>query len=120
MANAGRATMTKRKDSELAKTIRELRAKLGLTQEKFAATLGVTWSTVNRWENGRGSPSPLAVRRIEELASEADDEAEDMGPKPSRTRRRTCHEYKDEGVCDIGRCCRGHLCADLGRKSEIR
>lgn len=59
--------MTKRKDSELAKTIRELRAKLGLTQEQFAAKVGVTWSTVNRWENGRGRPSPLAMRQIEEL-----------------------------------------------------
>ena len=59
--------MTKRKDSELAKMIRELRAKLGLTQEQFAAKVGVTWSTVNRWENGRGHPSPLAMRRIDEL-----------------------------------------------------
>ena len=59
--------MTKRKDSELAKTIRELRAKLGLTQEQFAAKVGVTWSTVNRWENNRGKPSPLAMRRIREL-----------------------------------------------------
>ena len=60
--------MTKRKDSELAKLVRDLRAKLGLTQEQFAAKVGVTWSTVNRWENNRGKPSPLAMRRIRELA----------------------------------------------------
>jgi DNA-binding transcriptional regulator YiaG len=59
--------MTKRKDNELAVTIRKLRATLGLTQEQFAAKVGVTWSTVNRWENGRGNPSPLAMRRIKEL-----------------------------------------------------
>ena len=59
--------MSKRKDNELAKTIRNLRAKLGLTQEQFAAKIGVTWSTVNRWENSRGRPSPLAMRQIEEL-----------------------------------------------------
>jgi len=47
--------------------IKELRAKHGLTQEQFAAKVGVTWSTVNRWENDRGKPSPLAMRRIEEL-----------------------------------------------------
>jgi len=64
--------MSKRKNNELAKIIRNLRAKLGLTQEQFAAKVGVTWSTVNRWENGRGSPSPLARRRIEELQEEVE------------------------------------------------
>lgn len=39
-------------------------------EEQFAAKVGVTFSTVNRWENGRGRPSPLAMRRIEELRSE--------------------------------------------------
>ena len=54
-------------DKDLPKSIRKLRASLGLTQERFAARLGVTFSTVNRWENGRGTPSPLACQRIEEL-----------------------------------------------------
>jgi DNA-binding transcriptional regulator YiaG len=64
--------MTKRKASELARTIRELRAKLGLTQEQFAAKVGVTWSTVNRWENGRGRPSPLAMRQIKQLQGQGE------------------------------------------------
>ena len=59
--------MAKRNEKNLAKMIRDLRAKLGLTQEQFAAKVGVTFSTVNRWENDRGKPSPLAVRRIEAL-----------------------------------------------------
>ena len=50
-----------------AKQVRDLRTKLGLTQEQFAAEVGVTWSTVNRWENERGKPSPLARQRIQEL-----------------------------------------------------
>ena len=49
------------------KTVKSLRAALNLTQEQFAAKLGVTVSTVNRWENGKGKPSPLARIRIEEL-----------------------------------------------------
>jgi len=65
--NAEKEDMVKRNDKDLAKMVRDLRAKLGLTQEQFAAKVGVTFSTVNRWENGRGKPSPLAVRRIEEL-----------------------------------------------------
>ena len=47
--------------------IRELRAALGLTQEQFAAKLGVTYSTINRWENDKGKPSPLAMRGIKKL-----------------------------------------------------
>ena len=59
--------MPKIKDNELARKIRELRSKLGLTQEQFAAQVGVTFSTVNRWESGKSKPSPLAMRQIEEL-----------------------------------------------------
>lgn len=67
MAGAKKSSMGKRKDTKMAKMVRDLRAKLGLTQEQFAAKVGVTWSTVNRWENSRGRPSPLAMRQIEEL-----------------------------------------------------
>ena len=56
-------------ENNLAKKIKELRLKLGLTQEQFAAKVGVTFSTVNRWENGRGTPSPLARKQIEALIS---------------------------------------------------
>jgi len=55
------------KDEMLAGKIKELREKLGLTQEQFAAKVGVTFSTVNRWESGRSKPSPLAMRQIMEL-----------------------------------------------------
>ena len=40
---------------------------MGLTQEKLAARLGVTYPTINRWENGRAKPSPLAMKQIENL-----------------------------------------------------
>ncbi len=52
---------------DVSKIVRELRTALGLTQEQFAAKVGVTFSTVNRWENGKGKPSPLAMKQIEEL-----------------------------------------------------
>ena len=47
--------------------IRQLREDLNMTQENFAHEIGVTFATVNRWENGKGKPSPLAMRQIEEL-----------------------------------------------------
>ncbi|MBW4600793.1 MAG: helix-turn-helix domain-containing protein [Calothrix sp. FI2-JRJ7] len=50
--------------------LRELRIKVGLTQEQFAAALGVTYTTVNRWENGRSKPSPMAQRLIQKMQQE--------------------------------------------------
>ncbi len=55
------------KQPEIGKLIRELRLACGLTQEQFAASLGVAYPTVNRWENGHVQPSPLARQKIEEL-----------------------------------------------------
>ena len=56
--------------TEHAALIRKIRNRLGLTQEKFAAKLGVTFSTVNRWENGKTKPSPLALQQIKDLLRE--------------------------------------------------
>ena len=41
------------KQPEIGGLIREFCLLTGLTQEQFAAYLGVTYGTVNRWENGR-------------------------------------------------------------------
>lgn len=54
--------------------IKVLRIKLGLTQEKFASKLGISFSTVNRWENGASKPSGLAIYRMKELEKEEIDE----------------------------------------------
>lgn len=55
-------------DENVSRTIRELRIRLGMTQEEFAHAVAVTFSTVNRWENGHAKPSKLARRAIEALA----------------------------------------------------
>ncbi len=47
--------------------IRIIRVRKGWSQEQFAFVLGVTFSTVNRWENGHASPSKAAVARILEI-----------------------------------------------------
>jgi putative transcriptional regulator len=54
-------------DKDLPRLVRLLRDRLQLSQERLAARLGVTFSSVNRWENARAKPSPLALRQIEEL-----------------------------------------------------
>ena len=63
---------------DLAVLIREIRGRLGLTQEKFAAKLGVTLSTINRWENGRTRPSPLAMQRLRELVAGLGEKGNDL------------------------------------------
>ncbi|MFO7766485.1 MAG: helix-turn-helix transcriptional regulator [Pelovirga sp.] len=60
----------------MARLVRELRELTGLTQEKFAARLGVTFPTINRWENGRAKPSPLALEKIESLLCSLGDKGE--------------------------------------------
>ncbi|MBN3879859.1 MAG: helix-turn-helix transcriptional regulator [Nostoc sp. JL23] len=52
---------------KISDLIRELRQQLDLSQEKFAAKLGVSLRTINRWENGSTVPSPMALKLIEEM-----------------------------------------------------
>lgn len=51
--------------------IKKLRQGLGYTQEELAMFLGVTVTTISRWENNHYQPSKLARRLIEELKKEA-------------------------------------------------
>ena len=64
--------------SDIAALIREIRGRLGITQEELAAQLGVTLPTINRWENGRVAPSKLAIRQIEQLLRNMADDGEDL------------------------------------------
>lgn len=65
-------------NTDPAALTREVRGRLGLTQEKFAARLGVTLPTVNRWENGRAKPSPLAVGTLRDLVAGMGEEGKDL------------------------------------------
>lgn len=55
---------------DLGRLVKSLRELLGISQEKMAAKLGVTFSSVNRWENGHTKPSPLAMKQIEMMVTE--------------------------------------------------
>jgi DNA-binding transcriptional regulator YiaG len=55
------------------KLIRDIRLNLGLSQEEFASLIGVTFSTVNRWENGHAKPSRLAAKNLEKQLLEMGD-----------------------------------------------
>jgi len=47
-----------------------LRARLDLTQEEFAARVGVSFATVNRWEGGHTSPQRIARTVLDDMARE--------------------------------------------------
>ena len=65
-------------NADMPRLVRELRDRTGLTQEKFAAKLGVTFPTINRWENGRARPSPLAQKQIEDLLRDLGERGRDL------------------------------------------
>lgn len=56
-------------EKQIAQHVREIRLEMDLTQEEFAAKLGVSFPTVNRWENKKTKPSPLAIQKLQKLLS---------------------------------------------------
>lgn len=50
--------------------IKKIRNELGVSQQGFAAMLHLSFSTINRWENGRAKPNRLATVTILSLAEE--------------------------------------------------
>lgn len=51
---------------ELANVIKEIRTACLLSQEDFAKELGVSFTTVNRWEAGKSKPSYKALKLIDD------------------------------------------------------
>lgn len=60
--------------SALARRLRELRKKAGLTQDELAECVGVHLNTISRWENGIDTPKTFKIKRLAEAlhVSEAD------------------------------------------------
>ena len=51
----------------IANAIKEIRQKCFLSQNSFATELGVSFSTVNRWETGKTVPNCIMMKRIVEF-----------------------------------------------------
>lgn len=66
------------KEKDYGQLLRILRKRLGLTQEKLAAKLDVTFASVNRWENRRVKPSRLAVKQIEKFVRSLGEDVKDL------------------------------------------
>ena len=55
---------------DYASSIKELRKKMNLSQEEFAKVLGVSFSSINRWENGHHEPTAKVKRKLKSLFRE--------------------------------------------------
>jgi putative transcriptional regulator len=53
-----------RKKNPYPSLMKEVRKQLGLGQEDLARELGVSFATVNRWENAQVKPSKLALAQL--------------------------------------------------------
>jgi len=56
-----------RQPENFPETVKEVRRQLALSQEELAHALGVSFATVNRWENRKTVPSKLAQRQFEQF-----------------------------------------------------
>lgn len=52
---------------DIGAAIKEIRKKSLMSQNDFASELGVSFSTVNRWEKGRAAPNYRALKKLKEF-----------------------------------------------------
>lgn len=63
---------------DYADSILQLRAKLNLSQEELAKILGVSYISVNRWENDKYAPTKLVKVKLNQLFKEHDIEVKEV------------------------------------------
>jgi transcriptional regulator with XRE-family HTH domain len=51
-----------------ANQIRDLRKRMDLTQQQLAGLLGVSFVTLNRWENGQSKPSAMGLAKLQKIS----------------------------------------------------
>lgn len=62
-----------------ARLVKELREKMLLSQTELAKKLGVSYATINRWENGHHDPVFKDQRRIVKLCKKYGVDLEEKG-----------------------------------------
>src|SRR3990172_9569801 len=81
--------------------IKRLRGSLGLTQQALAQRLGVSFATVNRWENGQTKPSQLSWNQLRNLALGVDEESPPAGKKEAKNPPPTLDFTADPDVVKV-------------------
>lgn len=54
---------------DFPETVKNIRKESHLSQQAFAQALGVSFATVNRWENGQQAPSRLALQVLKDYCT---------------------------------------------------
>ena len=73
--------ISSRRADDYPEQIKKLRSHLGLTQQALSEKLGVSFATVNRWENGQTKPSQLSWTQLRQLLISLEEETSPQSPK---------------------------------------
>jgi transcriptional regulator with XRE-family HTH domain len=55
---------------QVAEIVAKIRSQRGWSQEAMAREIGVSFTTINAWCNGKRVPQPFLQKKLEELANE--------------------------------------------------
>lgn len=67
------------------KSIKEVRAELGMTQQKFSDTFGIPKRTIESWEMGIRTPPPYVIRLLNLAAAVYRQDPRATDPHPPRS-----------------------------------
>ena len=84
---------------EVGSLVRRIRAEHGLTQEGLARELGVSFATVNGWENGRHRPIPSLARRLTHMLVKQSESPADVDPESHAS---STEPWRDEPTSSFG------------------
>lgn len=63
--------------------VKRVRSQLNFSQEELAREIGVSFATVNRWENGKTKPFKLARGHFDKFCKRKEKEGKlDLSPAP--------------------------------------
>ena len=73
--------MSVQKENKLGGFLKDLRARLGLSQMRLAAELGLSFLTVSRWERGKAKPRGPALTVLKQYVDRVGPEHPDPRSK---------------------------------------
>lgn len=56
-----------RKHMDFKEKVKKVRLETGYSQEQLARELGVSFATINRWENGKSEPRQIALNMFKQF-----------------------------------------------------
>ena len=95
-------------NAPLAHRLRQFRTQRGLSRDALAAELGVTTTTLYRWETGSTKPSPLAAQKLQEIGFGTIRDSETnagsvprLATRAKHSRNAAAEELREASVVDL-------------------